>query len=87
LTWYDVAFFTKNKIVFHDLVTKTVVVIKDKDNYVENSGGLWSVLFPNFKDMYRGLKEHTAKQIEYAKELKKKYKEEKEARKKESEKN
>ena len=77
LSWYDMIFLTKNKIVFHDYVSRTLVVVKNKEKYAENRSSMLDFLFPNPKGMYEDLKGIIKKQIEVAKEMKRKYKEEK----------
>ncbi len=82
LSWYDLVFFTKDKLVFHDLLTGTRAIIGNVEKYNGGSGSLWTILFPNFKDMYYSIKEFTKEQISKAKEMKEKYKQEKELKKK-----
>lgn len=81
LSWYDLAFLTKSKIVFHDYVAKTLVVVKNKEKYLHNNGGILNILFPDFRDLYKNLKASITTQIKNAKEMKQKYKEEKEKNK------
>ena len=81
LSWYDLAFLTKSKIVFHDYITKTLVVVKNKEKYIHNDSNILNILFPDFRDLYRNLKANITTQIKNAKEMKQKYKEEKEKNK------
>lgn len=82
LTWYDLIFFTKNKLVFHDLLTSTRVVVRHPEEYEDNSNSLWRTLFPDVREMYKNLKTFATEQYSKAKEMKAKYKEEKEKNKK-----
>ena len=84
ISWYDLIFLTKNKLVFHDLLTGTRVIVRNNEKYEDNPDSLWKVLFPNFKDMYIGLKEFTKNQIEKARKIKEEYKERKKSKKKDS---
>lgn len=83
LSWYDLIFLTKNKLVFHDYITSTRTITKNTEKYLEDqSNSIWKILFPNFGDMYKNLKEFTKNQVAKAKEIRAKYKEEKELNKK-----
>ncbi len=82
LSWYDLVFLTKNKLVFHDLLTGTRVIVKNTEKYENESYSIWKVLFPNFKDMYNGIKDFAKEQISKAREMKEKYNEEKKSNKK-----
>lgn len=82
LSWYDLIFLTKDKLVFHDLLTGTKVIVKDTEKYENESYSIWKVLFPNFKDMYNGIKEFTKVQMAKARKIKQKYNEEKNSKKK-----
>lgn len=81
LSWYDLVLLTKNKLVFHDLITLTRVVIKDSSNYQENTSSIWKLIFPDFKGMNDDFKNTIKTQIAKAKEIKAKYKKEKELKK------
>lgn len=82
LSWYDLIFLTKNKLVFHDYITCTRVIIKNVEKYEQqNSDSIWKYVFPDFKEIWKNLKEGVKLQISKAKEIKETYKAEKEARK------
>lgn len=68
--WFDAAFFTKNKLVFHDYITKTRVVIKNNAKY-QNSKSLFKWLFV---DSFEKFKANIKNQIQKAKEIRNKYK-------------
>ena len=70
LGWYDIAFITKNKLVFHDYITKTRTVIKNNKKY-ENEKSLLDILFI---DSFKKFKNNIKNQIEKVKDLKEKYK-------------
>ena len=70
LGWYDIAFTTKNKLVFHDYITKTRTVIKNNKKY-ENEKSLLDILFI---DSFKKFKNNIKNQIEKVKDLKEKYK-------------
>lgn len=76
LSWYDLAILTKNKLVFHDYVTLTKVVIKNTENYEHKESFLKRIFFANFVEDFKEFKNGVKDQFKKAKELKTKYKEE-----------
>lgn len=74
ISWYDMIFFTKDKIMFHDLITKTRVILNNPKNYNNEKNVFLNFLFPDFKGMYNNLKQIISKQILEAKKIKKEYK-------------
>ena len=57
MTWYDMIFFTKEKIIFYDLATKTRVIIKNPDTYYESkSMKVINFIIPDFKEMFLNMK-------------------------------
>lgn len=75
LSWYDLIFLTKNKLIFHDIITGTRVIVKDAEKYEqENLDNIWKYIFPDFKDMWKNLKELVKSQMAKAKEIKEQYK-------------
>jgi len=71
LTWYDMTIVTKNRVTFHDFITKTIVVRRDGKSA---GGSLIRWLFPDFKGLYAGLKDDIKQRIRRAKEFKEQYK-------------
>ena len=57
ITWYDMIFFTKEKIMFHDLTTKTRVIIKNPSTYYESKAmKVINFIIPDFKEMFLNMK-------------------------------
>ena len=74
ISWYDMIFFTKDKILFHDLISKTRVVVDNPKKYIDTKQyNFLKFLFPDFKGMYTDLKDVISEQIAKAKELKEEY--------------
>lgn len=74
ISWYDMIFFTKDKILFHDLISKTRVVVDNPEKYMDTKQyNFLKFLFPDFKGMYTDLKDVISEQIAKAKELKEEY--------------
>lgn len=51
MSWYDTILFTKDRQSFHDLITKTMVIIAHPASYEKLSNPLWNVVFPS-NDIY-----------------------------------
>lgn len=57
LSWYDMIFFTKDKILFHDFATKTRVVVNNPDTYYDSKYmAVIDFIFPNIKDILIDMK-------------------------------
>lgn len=57
LSWYDMIFFTKDKILFHDFATKTRVVVNNPDAYYDSKYmAVVDFIFPNIKDILIDMK-------------------------------
>ena len=80
LSWYDLIFFTKAKLVLHDLITNTRVVVNNPERYEQDKSqkGALKYLFPDIKQMYASIKTFTKEQVAQAKKMKEEYKKEKE---------
>lgn len=76
VSWYDLIFITKNKVVFHDYLSFTRVIVRD-ERY-EKTNKLIKFLFPDFRNTYSKLKDITKRRFEKLKEIKENYKKEKE---------
>ena len=82
LTWYDLVFFTKNKLTLHDCLTSTKVIMKYPEEYTDESRKTtWRKFFPSVKDMYKSLKEFATEQFAKAKQMKEEYKKQKDNKK------
>ncbi|MDD2840036.1 MAG: hypothetical protein PHY80_02810, partial [Rickettsiales bacterium] len=78
LSWYDLAMLTKNKLVFHDYMTLTRVIVGTTKNYNEKPSIFKRLFFINFVDAvgFKKFKNGIKNQFQKAKELKEKYKKE-----------
>lgn len=57
LSWYDMIFFTKDKMLFHDFATKTRVVVNNPDTYYDSKYmAVIDFIFPNIKDILIDMK-------------------------------
>ena len=57
LSWYDMIFFTKDKILFHDFATKTRVVVNNPDTYYDSRYmAVVDFIFPSIKDLLIDMK-------------------------------
>lgn len=57
LSWYDMIFFTKDKMLFHDFTTKTRVVVNNPDTYYDSKYmAVIDFIFPNIKDILIDMK-------------------------------
>ncbi|HSQ97827.1 MAG TPA: RDD family protein [Rickettsiales bacterium] len=74
LSWYDVALLTKNKLVFHDYITLTRVVMKESKNYKNKKSFITRLFFFDFIDEFKKFKNNVKIQFKNAKKLKEKYK-------------
>ncbi len=77
LSWYDLAFLTKNKLVFHDYITFTRVIENTKTNYVGKPSIFKKFFVINFVDEFKKFKSNIKNQIQKTKQLKEKYKKKK----------
>lgn len=82
LSWYDLIVLTKDKLIFHDIISGTRMTVNDPKKYETESHGVWSSLFPNFKDMYNNLKGLVDAQVAKANDIKEQYNKEKSKSKK-----
>ena len=58
MTWYDMIFVTKEKIMFHDFITKTRVIMKNPDTYYESKCmKIINFIIPDFKEMFINMKD------------------------------
>ena len=70
MTWYDMIFFTKEKIMFHDLITKTRVIIREPDKYYESkSMKIINFIIPDFGEMFTNMKDIIKKHINEIKNI------------------
>lgn len=74
LSWYDLAVLTKNKLVFHDYITRTRVVEDNVANFDGKSSIFKRLFVINFVEEFRKFKNNIKRQFEKAKEIKEKYK-------------
>lgn len=64
ICWYDMIFFTKDKILFHDLLTKTRVVINTPDTYYDSKlMKVINFIIPDFRDIYSNFKKLISEHI------------------------
>lgn len=57
LSWYDMIFFTKDKMLFHDFATRTRVVVNNPDTYYDSKYmAVIDFIFPNIKDILIDMK-------------------------------
>lgn len=74
LSWYDLAILTKNKLAFHDYITRTRVIENNTINYSDKPSILKKLFVLNFADEFQKFKNNIKRQFEKAKEIKEKYK-------------
>lgn len=77
VSWYDLIFITKDKLVFHDYLSSTRVILKNPDNSYKEDSSLLNLVFPDFKGMFNSLRTTIKENINRAKELKEEYKKQK----------
>ena len=75
LGWYDLIFVTKNKLVFHDFITRTKVVIKNNDKYKPSDSIFKKLVIDGFKKCKQNIKDS----INNYKKIKEEYKNKKDS--------
>ncbi len=89
MTWYDLIFFTKEKTMLHDVISKTRVVFSNPEkvknkNYNNKQSKLAKFFFPDVKGTYNEVKDVISKQKEVIKKEKEKIKNKKKVVEKET---
>ena len=76
-TWFDVSLYSKKHLVFHDIITKTVVVSTKKNDDESQFSILKNLFVPNFKENFNNFKAFAKNLIDWSKKIKEKYKKKK----------